>query len=191
MTTVANEPLEGYRVPAGCCDELVAATACRAHTPPAHRDALASGPGERLQAAGRRRDTIFMQQGITFEVADHRWRAPRPGLAARPRPAGAAAGGVDDDQARSGAADPRAERVRRRRLPRARDRPRGHRALVADRQPPAVRPPGARRPAARRRLLPRLRLRSRARRRRALAGARGQRPHARRASPTCSRTAWR
>ncbi len=68
MTTRAEDPLEGYSVPAGCCDELIGGDG----KPLPHAVALLAaltrlGP-ERLQAAGRRRDTIFMQQGITFEV---------------------------------------------------------------------------------------------------------------------------
>jgi uncharacterized circularly permuted ATP-grasp superfamily protein len=68
MTTSAEDPLEGYCVPPGCCDELVGGDG----KPLPHAVGLLAaltrlGP-ERLQAAGRRRDTIFMQQGITFEV---------------------------------------------------------------------------------------------------------------------------
>jgi uncharacterized circularly permuted ATP-grasp superfamily protein len=68
MTTQAEDPLEGYSVPEGCCDELIGGDG----KPLPHAVGLLAaltrlGP-ERLQAAGRRRDTIFMQQGITFEV---------------------------------------------------------------------------------------------------------------------------
>jgi uncharacterized circularly permuted ATP-grasp superfamily protein len=68
MTTSAEDPLEGYSVPPGCCDELIGGDG----KPLPHAAGLLAaltrlGP-ERLQAAGRRRDTIFMQQGITFEV---------------------------------------------------------------------------------------------------------------------------
>ena len=120
-----------------------------------------------------------MQQGITFEVAgsdgERRDRAWPLDLV----PAGPHRGRVDDDQARAGAADPGAERIRRRRLPRARDRPGGNRPVVADRQPaPASRgrctacaPPGGVYCHV-------SRLRPRPRRRRPLARARGQRPHA-------------
>jgi uncharacterized circularly permuted ATP-grasp superfamily protein len=66
---VTTDPIEGYRVPTGCCDELVGPDG----TPRPHAGSLIAtlqrlGP-EALEAAGRRRDTIFMQQGITFEVA--------------------------------------------------------------------------------------------------------------------------
>jgi len=62
-------PIANYRVPAGCCDELLAGDG----TPLPHAASLIEalhrlGP-EALRAAGRRRDTIFMQQGITFEIA--------------------------------------------------------------------------------------------------------------------------
>ncbi len=68
MSAVDEERLESYRVPAGCRDELIDADG----TPRPHAAQLLAalrrlGP-ERLEAAGRRRDTIFMQQGITFEV---------------------------------------------------------------------------------------------------------------------------
>ena len=76
------------------------------------------------------------------------------------------------------AAHPRAQPLRRRRLPRARDRPRGHRPLEPRRRPLALRARRPRDPPAGRRLLPRRRLRPRARQRRHVEGARGQRPHA-------------
>ncbi len=68
MSISGDGLLEGYEVPTGCCDELVDADG----EPLAHAERLLSalarlGP-ERLRAAGRRRDTIFMQQGVTFEV---------------------------------------------------------------------------------------------------------------------------
>ena len=74
-------------------------------------------------------------------------RAPVP---ARPRAARAHRRGVDDRQARARAAHPRAQPLRRRRLPRARDRARRDRALAARRQllelrarrRTAIRPPG-------------------------------------------------
>lgn len=58
-----------YLIPAGCCDELFEGDG----TPRAHaRELLAAlarlGP-DALHAAGRRRDAIFMQQGITFQIA--------------------------------------------------------------------------------------------------------------------------
>ena len=134
------------------------------------------GP-EHLAAAGRRRDAIFMQQGITFELTGEDGPKDRPfplDLVPRIIPARR----VDPDQARPGAAHPRAQRVRRRRLPRARDRPRGHRAVAAGRLAQPLRARRARHPPAGRRLHARGRLRPRARRRRHLAGARGQRAHA-------------
>jgi len=67
MTEV--RPIEGYRVPQGCRDELLDEDgAPRPHAAPLIATLQRLGP-EALQAAGRRRDTIFMQQGITFEVA--------------------------------------------------------------------------------------------------------------------------
>jgi uncharacterized circularly permuted ATP-grasp superfamily protein len=69
----------GYRIPPGCCDEVFGpAGEPRAHAAPLLATLERLG-AEALQAAGRRRDTIFMQQGITFEVAgsdgEHRDRA--------------------------------------------------------------------------------------------------------------------
>src|SRR4029077_18511245 len=62
-------PIEGYRVPVGSCDELLdEAGAPRPHAAPLIAALTRLGP-EALNAAGKRRDTIFMQQGITFEVA--------------------------------------------------------------------------------------------------------------------------
>ena len=151
----------------------------------------ALGP-EALTAAGRRRDAIFMQQGITFDaggpgdgpvrdrpfpldlvpriIPADEWTTIKRGLAQRIR---ALNHFVDDVyHAR--------EIIHDGKVPWE---------LVVSR--PGVRPRRARHPAARRRLLPRLRLRPRARRRRRLEGARGQRPHAVAASPTCSRTGAR
>ena len=173
------EPIEGYRVPAGCCDELLDDDG----TPAAPRRAAdghaARGSAPRpCAAAGQRRDTIFMQQGITFEVAGTdgerrdrawpldlvprvlpaaEWTTIKRGLAQRIRALNAF---VDDVYHAH-------EIVRAGIVP-----------VVADRQPPELRAAGARRPRPRRRLLPRLRLRSGPRRRRPLARARGQRPHA-------------
>ena len=110
--------------------------------------------------------------------ADRRGRPEGPALPARPRAADHPGRGVDPDQARPGAAHPRAQRLRRRRLPRARDHPRGHRAVAAGRLAQPLRARRPRHPPARRRLHARRRLRPRARRRRHLEGARGQRPHA-------------
>ncbi len=61
--------IEDYQVPSGCLDELLDEDG----VPRAHASELLAtlerlGP-EALAAAGRRRDAIFMQQGITFEVA--------------------------------------------------------------------------------------------------------------------------
>jgi uncharacterized circularly permuted ATP-grasp superfamily protein len=67
ITDVA--PIDGYRVPAGCRDELLdAAGSPLPHAAPLIAALQRLGP-ERLEAAGKRRDAIFMQQGITFEVA--------------------------------------------------------------------------------------------------------------------------
>ena len=61
--------LDDYRVPAGCRDELLEENGePRAHAAPLIATLERLGP-EALAAAGRRRDRIFMQQGITFEVA--------------------------------------------------------------------------------------------------------------------------
>jgi uncharacterized circularly permuted ATP-grasp superfamily protein len=68
MGTVVDETFAGYRVPEGCCDELLDAEG----RPRPHAAQLLAAlrrlGSDRLQAAGRRRDTIFMEQGITFEV---------------------------------------------------------------------------------------------------------------------------
>jgi uncharacterized circularly permuted ATP-grasp superfamily protein len=65
----ADRPIEGYHVPAGCCDELLEEDGvARPHAASLIAALQRLGP-EALRAAGRRRDTIFMQQGITFEVA--------------------------------------------------------------------------------------------------------------------------
>jgi uncharacterized circularly permuted ATP-grasp superfamily protein len=65
--TTALEP-DGYRPPAGCFDEVFAADGA----PHEHARALVAELGrmgpEQLAAAGRRRDAIFMQQGITFDA---------------------------------------------------------------------------------------------------------------------------
>jgi uncharacterized circularly permuted ATP-grasp superfamily protein len=61
--------IEGYRVPAGSCDELLNdGGAPRPHAASLIAALRRLGPGA-LRAAGHRRDAIFMQQGITFEVA--------------------------------------------------------------------------------------------------------------------------
>ena len=69
MPPEVQTPATDYEIPAGCCDELLDADG-RALS---HATSLVAtlerlGP-EALRAAGQRRDTIFMQQGITFEVA--------------------------------------------------------------------------------------------------------------------------
>jgi uncharacterized circularly permuted ATP-grasp superfamily protein len=63
------QPIDSYRVPTGCCDELLE----DGGLPRPHAASLIAtlnrlGP-DALRQAGERRDTIFMQQGITFEVA--------------------------------------------------------------------------------------------------------------------------
>ena len=65
----AEERIGDYLVPEGCRDELLE----RDGTPHPHAAPLIAalrrlGP-RALEAAGERRDAIFMQQGITFEVA--------------------------------------------------------------------------------------------------------------------------
>ena len=61
--------LEDYRVPDGCRDELLDENGePRPHAAPLIATLERLGL-EALAAAGRRRDRIFMQQGITFEVA--------------------------------------------------------------------------------------------------------------------------
>src|SRR6201995_4956843 len=67
--TDTETPRLDYRIPDGCRDELLAP---QGQPPPRAGPLIAAlerlGP-DALQVAGRRRDTIFMQQGITFEVA--------------------------------------------------------------------------------------------------------------------------
>jgi uncharacterized circularly permuted ATP-grasp superfamily protein len=61
--------IERYRVPDGCCDELLDGDgAPRPHAASLIAALRRLGP-QALAAAGERRDAIFMQQGITFEVA--------------------------------------------------------------------------------------------------------------------------
>jgi uncharacterized circularly permuted ATP-grasp superfamily protein len=63
------EPIEGYTVPDGCCDELLDDDGVpRPHAAPLIATLRRLG-ADALRAAGERRDSIFMQQGITFEVA--------------------------------------------------------------------------------------------------------------------------
>jgi uncharacterized circularly permuted ATP-grasp superfamily protein len=61
--------IEGYAIPEGSCDELLQADGSPQPHVAALVDALQRLGPEALLEAGRRRDTIFMQQGITFEVA--------------------------------------------------------------------------------------------------------------------------
>ena len=171
-------PLSAYRPADGFFDELFGADGA----PHPHAAALAAGARRARTRAARRRRPPARHD---LPAAGHHVRHDRRGRAdarapvpAGPRPADPAGVGVDAHQARPRAAHPRAEPLRRRRLPRARDRPRGDRAVAPRRQPQPLRARRARHPPARRRLLPRRRLRPRARRRRLLEGARGQRPHA-------------
>ena len=70
MTDIDTPPIQsGYAIPDGCRDELLGPDG----QPLPHAGPLMAaldrlGP-QALAAAGERRDTIFMQQGITFEVA--------------------------------------------------------------------------------------------------------------------------
>lgn len=65
---VTAEAIPGYRAPAGCYDELVAPGGeARPHAAQLLELLRRLGP-ERLRAAGERRDRIFMEQGVTFEV---------------------------------------------------------------------------------------------------------------------------
>jgi uncharacterized circularly permuted ATP-grasp superfamily protein len=64
-----SQLINGYTIPTGSCDELLQADG----SPQPHAIALIQalerlGP-QALEEAGRRRDAIFLQQGITFEVA--------------------------------------------------------------------------------------------------------------------------
>jgi len=70
MTEVRHEETaDGYRIPDGCRDELLDADGRPLpHARPLMTALARLGP-DALSAAGRRRDAIFMQQGITFEVA--------------------------------------------------------------------------------------------------------------------------
>ena len=70
MTDTETPPIGAdYRIPAGCRDELLDDEGRPlAHAAPLMAALDRLGP-EALQAAGQRRDAIFMQQGITFEVA--------------------------------------------------------------------------------------------------------------------------
>ncbi len=64
-----SQAIEDYHVPTGSCDELLDDDGSpRPHAVPLIAALRRLGP-EALREAGKRRDTIFMQQGITFEVA--------------------------------------------------------------------------------------------------------------------------
>ena len=66
---LADTLIDGYAIPEGCYDELLAPGGePRAHVAAMVQTLRRMGP-QALLEAGRRRDTIFMQQGITFEVA--------------------------------------------------------------------------------------------------------------------------
>jgi uncharacterized circularly permuted ATP-grasp superfamily protein len=68
-TDADNRSTLDYRVPDGCCDELLESDGSpRDYAQPLIAALERLGP-ERLEEAGRLRDTIFVQQGITFEVA--------------------------------------------------------------------------------------------------------------------------
>ena len=141
---------------------------------------------------GRRRDEIFRQQGITFAIIDPgRRRRAGPPVPARPRAADHPGGRVGADRARPRPAAAGAERVHRRRLPRARDRPRADRPVGAGARLAAVPPRRPRRAPAGRDLLPRRRLRPGPRRRRHAGGCSRTTAAPRRGSPTCSRTGSR
>src|SRR6201996_6125432 len=68
MSTVGDEPLQDYEVPVGCRDELIDARSTPLPRAASMIAAIRPLGSDRLRAAGLRRDTIFMQQGITFEV---------------------------------------------------------------------------------------------------------------------------
>jgi len=67
MSTISA--IDGYAIPAGSCDELIDPDGePRPHVAPLMAALQRLGPDALLEA-GQRRDTIFVQQGITFEVA--------------------------------------------------------------------------------------------------------------------------
>ena len=119
------------------------------------------GP-EGLIEAGRRRDAVFMQQGITFETSGENGASNERPFPLDLVPRVLTRRGMARHQARPRAADPCAEPLRRRRLPRAGDRARGHRAVAAGGGVLALRASGARHPPAGGRVHARRRLRSRA-----------------------------
>jgi uncharacterized circularly permuted ATP-grasp superfamily protein len=64
-----TQVIDSYEVPAGCWDELLEPSGePRPHAAPLMSTLQRLG-AEVLRDAGQRRDAIFMQQGITFEVA--------------------------------------------------------------------------------------------------------------------------
>jgi len=66
---MSEAPIDSYKVPVGCCDELLDRDGVpRPHAVPLLATLQRLGPSA-LRAAGERRDAIFVQQGITFEVA--------------------------------------------------------------------------------------------------------------------------
>jgi uncharacterized circularly permuted ATP-grasp superfamily protein len=65
----ATTPIENYQVPLGSCDELLSTDGMPLPHAASLMEALQRLGPEALHAAGQRRDTIFMQQGITFEIA--------------------------------------------------------------------------------------------------------------------------
>ena len=65
---IQPHPIDGYSVPAGSLDELLQNDgSARPHVEHLIASLQRLGP-DALEAAGQRRDSIFMQQGITFEV---------------------------------------------------------------------------------------------------------------------------
>jgi uncharacterized circularly permuted ATP-grasp superfamily protein len=66
---IEAELIEGYQVPDGSCDELLETDGAPRPHAVSLIDALQRMGPAALMAAGERRDAIFMQQGITFEVS--------------------------------------------------------------------------------------------------------------------------
>lgn len=67
-----------YRAPPGCCDELFDEAGCPRPHARSLIETLQELGAQRLEEAGRLRDRIFMQQGITFEVGGREARLDRP-----------------------------------------------------------------------------------------------------------------